>query len=80
MAELLDCWIVAVQHFTTIAALEPKKSSGFFSRYRVEMGSAIAQIVAENKNGNARTAGAIRAFPFRFVKDIWKIVLMQREF
>jgi hypothetical protein len=30
------------------------------------MGSAIAQIVAENKNGNPRMFGAIREFPFRF--------------
>jgi hypothetical protein len=80
MAELLESWSVTVQHFTNHRRPRTEKSSGFFSRYRVEMESAIAQIVAENKNGNARTAGAIRAFPFRFVKDIWKIVLMQREF
>lgn len=58
------------------------------------MGCAIAQIekslvrqppvrsqeTAKNKNGNARTAGAIRAFPFRLVKDTWKMVFMQRRF
>jgi hypothetical protein len=80
MAELLESWSVTVQHFTNHRRPRTEKSSGFFSRYRVEMESAIAQIVAENKNGNARTAGAIRVFPFRFDKDILKIIAMQREF
>jgi hypothetical protein len=47
-----------------------EKVAGILSRYRSKMGSAIAQIVAENKNGNPRMFGAIREFPFRFTTKL----------
>jgi hypothetical protein len=47
---------------------------------RNESGQSRSHQFAKNKNGNARTAGAIRVFPFRFDKDILKIISMQREF